>query len=53
VTMFTSFDVSEVIGCWFRSISSPSSHSEADKWSCGWSVKRTNSLEELLFGGYP
>lgn len=49
--------VSLVIGCWFRSIRSPSSHSDATLWVCGCRVNRTTSLACLRSGescgGYP
>ena len=64
MTMFTSFEVSEVMGCWFRSISRPSSHSDAEECVCGCRARSTTSLLALdlfeslllllvLLGGYP
>lgn len=40
--------VSAVIGCWFSSINSPSSHSEARLWDWGKRIKRTISLLSLF-----
>jgi hypothetical protein len=57
VTMLTNFEVSEVMGCWFSSMRSPSSHSDAKECVCGCSARRITSFaffDELLVpGGYP